>query len=97
MDQPELTARQFGSTAAKYLTSAVHATGAEAAARRCVDSRHGECGAVAHADIGSCACRGQRHSEVRIAVVFLKERLTRSRSTGIVSIAMGAIMLIASG
>ncbi len=32
-----------------------------------------------------------------IAVVFLKERLTRSRSIGIVSIAMGATMLIASG
>ncbi len=32
-----------------------------------------------------------------IAVMFLKERLTRSRSIGIVSIAMGAIMLIASG
>jgi len=29
MDQPQLTARPFGSTAAKYLTSAVHATGAE--------------------------------------------------------------------
>jgi hypothetical protein len=29
MDQPELTARQFGAPAAKYLTSAVHATGAD--------------------------------------------------------------------
>ena len=32
-----------------------------------------------------------------IAMVFLKERLTRSRSIGIVSIAMGAVMLIAGG
>jgi len=29
MDQSELTARQFGSTAARYLTSAVHAAGAD--------------------------------------------------------------------
>ncbi len=32
-----------------------------------------------------------------IAVVFLKERLTRSRSVGIVSIALAAVVLIASG
>ncbi len=32
-----------------------------------------------------------------IAVVFLKERLTRSRSIGIVSIALAAVVLIASG
>jgi ubiquinone/menaquinone biosynthesis C-methylase UbiE len=29
MDQPELTARQFGSTAANYLASSVHASGAD--------------------------------------------------------------------
>ncbi len=41
MDQPQLTARQFGSTAAKYLTSAVHATGAdiERLAELCARSR----------------------------------------------------------
>ncbi len=41
MDQPELTARQFGATAAKYLTSAVHATGAdiERLAEICARSR----------------------------------------------------------
>jgi len=59
MDQPELTARQFGATAPKYLTSAVHSTGAD--------------------------------------IERLAEICARSRSIGIVSIAMRAIMLIASG
>jgi len=41
MDQPELTARQIGSTTAKYLTSAVHAAGAdiERLAEICARSR----------------------------------------------------------
>ncbi len=41
MDQPELTARQFGYTAAEYLTSAVHAAGAdiERLAEMCARSR----------------------------------------------------------